>query len=532
MSSARKGATPQILVVDDTPENLQVVGEMLSRQLSCDLSFATDGRQALESVKESPPDLILLDVMMPGMTGYEVCRALKADPATAEIPVLFLTAKVESADLVEGFDAGAVDYIAKPFNPPELIARVRTQLKIRQAEAERLEFEAQERQLQKAESLGRMAGAIAHNFNNQLQTVLGNLEIALEDLPRGTGTAEILEAALKAGNRAAEMSGLMLTYLGQTTGKPEPMDLSAVCRFGLSALEAELPETVELKIDFPSAGPVLRATAGQIQQVLGNLLANAREAIGERPGSIRVSIRSISSAEIPEQGRVPLAWRPQGARHACLEVADTGGGIAGADIDKIFDPFFTTKFTGRGLGLSVVLGIVRAHGGAIAVESAAGRGSVFRVFLPILSEAVAAPAAKAAPAPETAVGGTVLLVEAEPDVRRLAAAMLTRIGFGVREASDGMAALEVLRRHPGEIRCVVCDLTMPQMDGWETLAALRQLAPGLPAILASGYDQSQAMAGKHAEWPQAFLHKPYQLAKLREALRLAIEKPPDAGPPP
>lgn len=521
---------PQILVADDTPENLQVVGEMLSRQLSCDLSFATDGRQALESVKESPPDLILLDVMMPGMTGYEVCRVLKADPATAGIPVLFLTAKVDSADVVEGFEAGAVDYIAKPFHPAEMIARVKTQLRIRQAEAERIKFEAQTRQLQKSESLGRMAGAIAHNFNNQLQAVLGNLELAMADLSPGAPVQENLRSALQAGHRAAEMSGLMLTYLGQSAAGQERVDLAGISREAAEAFQRTLPGGVDWKMEGLPAGPVIRAAATQIRQMLDHLLANAREAIGAGSGSIRLELRTATASEIPERGRFPPEWAPSDSVYACLEVADTGGGIDPKDFDKIFDPFFTTKFTGRGLGLPVVQGIVRAHGGGVAVETEPGKGSVFRVYLPMQKTVAQAGTGPAAAVARPAGEVTVLLVEDEPEIRRVAAAMLVRMGYPVLEATEGPEALAMFRENAAKIQCVVCDLTMPKMDGWETLAALRRLRPGLSVVLASGYDQAQVMTGEHDEWPQAFLHKPYQMVKLQEAIHQAMEgAPPLAG---
>ncbi len=515
---------PQILVVDDTAENLQVVGEMLSRQLSCDLSFATDGRQALESVKESPPDLILLDVMMPGMDGYEVCRRLKADSASAGIPVLFLTAKVEGTDVVEGFEAGAVDYIAKPFNPPEMIARVKTQLRIRQAEAERLKFEVQARQMQKSESLGRMAGAIAHNFNNQLQAVLGNLELAIADLPGDSPVLDCLEGAMQAGRRAAEMSGLMLTYLGQSPGGQEPVDLARVCQEGLAESQEGLPEGVKVNGALSSPGPVVKGAPRQIRQVFEHLLANAREAIGPGPGAIHVALRRIPTADIREQRLFPPEWKPQEPAYACVEVSDTGGGIAAGDLERIFDPFFTTKFTGRGLGLPVVQGIVRAHGGGVGVESRPGHGSVFRVYLPLVDLPVAPPVGLAEEVPGAGENVRVLLVEDEPEIRRVAAAMLLRMGHPVLEAANGPAAIETFQSQAGRIDCVVCDLTMPKMDGWATLSALRRLDPDLPVVLASGYDQAQVMSGEHSDWPQTFLHKPYQMAKLKEAIQQALAK--------
>jgi CheY-like chemotaxis protein len=202
-----------------------------------------------------------------------------------------------------------------------------------------------------------------------------------------------------------------------------------------------------------------------------------------------------------------------------MEVRDDAGGIAEEHIKNIFDPFFTTKFTGRGMGLAVVLGIVRAHGGAVTVESEMGRGSIFRVFIPLSAETVTPPPETPVKIQEIGWSGTMLLVEDNETVRNTVKAVLEHMGFQVLEAEDGIEAVEVFRTNKDAIRFVICDLTMPRMDGWETLAALRKLAPGIPVILASGYDQAQVMAGDHPDRPQAFLHKPYQPAELRKTIR-------------
>jgi CheY-like chemotaxis protein len=205
-----------------------------------------------------------------------------------------------------------------------------------------------------------------------------------------------------------------------------------------------------------------------------------------------------------------------------MEVADAGSGITVKDIEKLFDPFFSSKFTGRGLGLSVVLGIVQSHGGAVTVETTPGRGSTFRVFLPVSAERIIRQPDPAAQSVEMDEGGTVLLVDDEPMVRKVGEGALMSLGFAVLLAKDGVEAVEIFRQHRDEIRCVLCDLTMPRMNGWETLVALRKLAPGLPVILASGYDKAHVMAGDHPELPQAFLSKPYQLQGLRDAIGGAL----------
>ena len=390
------------------------------------------------------------------------------------------------------------------------------------AEEEKAKLEAQNRQLQKAEGLGRMAGAIAHHFNNHLTAVMGNLELAIGDLPRGAGPAEKLTDALQAAREAAEVSKLMLTYLGQAQARHEPLDLSEVCRRSLPLLRAAMPKDMVLDTDLPSLGPAISADANQIQQVLTNLVTNAWEAGGDGRSAIHLTVKTVPRRIFPHRTASPSTGGRAISAYACLEVVDAGSGIADKDIEKLFDPFFSSKFAGRGLGLSVVLGIVRAHGGAVTVESEPGWGSTFRVFLPVSAEKVLSQPDQAAQSPEIDRGGTVLLVEDEPMVRKVGQGALTSLGFAVLLAKDGVEAVEVFRQHKDEVRCVLCDLTMPRMDGWETLAALRKLAPGLPVILASGYDKAHVMAGDHPELPQAFLSKPYQLQGLRDAIGRAL----------
>jgi two-component system cell cycle sensor histidine kinase/response regulator CckA len=393
----------------------------------------------------------------------------------------------------------------------------------RKLEAEkRANVETQYQQLQKTEGLGRMAGAIAHRFNNHLAAVMGNLELAIGDLPRGAGSDERLTDALHAAREAAEVSKLMLTYLGQTQARHEPLDLSEICRRSLRLLRAAMPIDRALDVTLPPLGPDISANATEVQQILTNLVTNAWEAGGDGTSAVHLNVKTVSPAEIPAGRRFPLDWLPRDEAYACIEVMDRGSGIAEKDIEKIFDPFFSSKFTGRGLGLPVVLGIARAHGGAVTVMTEPGRGSTFRIFLPVSNKEVASQPGEAPRSSEVAWGGTVLLVEDEPMVRKLGQSALTSLGFAVLLAGDGVEAVEVFRQHKHEVRCVVCDVTMPRMGGWETLAALRRLMPGLPVVLASGYDEAEVMAGNHPELPEAFLSKPYHLQDLGDAIRRAL----------
>jgi signal transduction histidine kinase len=419
-------------------------------------------------------------------------------------------------------------------NPLRMIGTHTDITERKRVETEKLELETQNWQLQKTESLGRMAGAIAHHFNNLLQVVMGNLEIAIDDLPRGSGRLGSLVEAMSASHKAMEISGLMLTYLGQTHGSHEPLDLSGICRNSLTLLQASAPKDARLKADFPYPGPVILANANQIQQILTNLVSNAWEAFDGRDGTVNLTIRTVSQADIPAGMKYPIDWQPQNIAYACLEVTDKGRGIGKRDIEKIFDPFFTTKFTGRGLGLPVAVGIAKAHGGGITVESDPGGGSIFRVFLPVsdeetfwldaLPEKTSVTPARSERNSSPGPGDTVLVVEDDEQVRKLTCSMLAHLGYPSLEANDGLEAVGVFRQHHGDIGCVLSDLTMPHMDGWDTLTALREISPGIPVILSSGYDEAQIMSAGHPERPDAFLSKPYHCKDLGDAIARVLGK--------
>jgi PAS domain S-box-containing protein len=276
--------------------------------------------------------------------------------------------------------------------PSGMVVIVRDITERKQAEIVRKKLEAQNRQLQKAESLGLMAGAIAHYFNNQLAAVIANLDLAMTKLSEGENPHAKIAAAMKSSYKAAEMSGLMLTYLGQGSDKHKPVDLCEICRLNLPMLRSMIPAAVTLEADLPSPGPVVAADAKQLVQVLASLTANAWESFGASSGAVQVRVKTISSVNVPETHRFPLDWQQQHALYACMEVTDAGCGIEETNIEKLFDPFFSSKSKGRGMGLAVVLGIVRSHGGAITVTSEPGQGSTFQLFLPVCGEA--APAAE------------------------------------------------------------------------------------------------------------------------------------------
>jgi CheY-like chemotaxis protein len=238
---------------------------------------------------------------------------------------------------------------------------------------------------------------------------------------------------------------------------------------------------------------------------------------------VEVTIGSTTKAHIPEENRFPIEWKSSALFYAYLTITDTGRGMTAKTIQRIFDPFFTDKFTGRGLGLPVTLGIVKSSNGCIVVTSEPGCGSVLNVYWPLYLNSFSP--AKKEPAIESPIiigAGTVLLVEDKKAVRNMAKAILERLGFEVYTANNGLEAVKRFRANLDRIILVITDLTMPHMNGWETLIALRRLKSDIPVILVSGYNEKQAMTLDHEEQPQAFLHKPYHIKTLKSAIQKAL----------
>jgi signal transduction histidine kinase/CheY-like chemotaxis protein len=391
-------------------------------------------------------------------------------------------------------------------------------------EAEKAKLEEQNLRLQKSESLERMSGAIAHIFNNQLSVVQGYLQMVIGDLPPDDSRAVKLAKAMQAAIKASKVSGHLLFYLGQGQIKSEPLDLSELCRMNLPLLQAGKTGAVALETDLPSPGPSINADAKQIQQILTNLMFNAWEAIGDGAGTIRLTVKTVFQADIPALHRFPVDWRSKDQQYVCLEVTDSGCGIKGEDMDNLFDPFFSTKFTGRGMGLSVVLGIVKTHDAVITVENGIGCGSVFKVFFPMSVQMAPRQTEQIDRDAKIVPSGTILLVEDEDALREMTRVTLVHFGFTVLQAKDGVEAVEIFKTHKDEVSCLLCDLTMPRMGGWETISAVRAIRHDLPVVLASGYDEVTVMAGDHNELPDFFLNKPYDINKLSDTIGRAMAR--------
>jgi two-component system cell cycle sensor histidine kinase/response regulator CckA len=399
------------------------------------------------------------------------------------------------------------------------------------SEEERRRLERQMEQVQRVESLGVLAGGIAHDFNNLLAAILANVSV-LQAEPAGSAKmAAYLTDVESAARAAANLCQQLLAYAGRAPFSTELLDLSGLVRDETPLLHLCLSRELDLDLHLGEALPPVRGDAGRLRQVVLNLVVNAAEAVGEGGGRITVTTGALHAG--PQRLTAALFGEALAeGTYLFLEVKDDGCGMDPDTQRRIFEPFFTSKFTGRGLGLAVVHGIVRQLGGAIELESAPGRGTCFRVLLPAV-EAEKAPAARSQlPRDDWAGGGLVLVVDDEPAVRRAAARLLRRLGFEALEAGSGAQAIELYRRRGGEVRAVLLDLTMPQLDGCETLRLLRRIDPEACVVVASGYAEGEVKARFGEDQPDGFVPKPFDLDALRDQLRAALDrsrKPPGSA---
>ncbi|MCP4643180.1 MAG: PAS domain S-box protein [bacterium] len=431
---------------------------------------------------------------------------------------------VPGVDVRKGGDAFPVEVHGAPisFNDaPHVLAVVRDVTERKRAEEERRALEARMQEAQRRESLSSLAGGIAHEFNNLLTGILGNAQLILDGDGDGAevvlGAEEIRDSAM----RAADLSMQMLIFSGRGAYTLEPMDLNATVDEVAQLVAGIVSNHVSLQCDLCADAPVFRGDRGQVRLAILNLGTNAAEAVGDRGGSVSISTGVIDCDREYFRGSQLGDDCPPGA-YVYVEVADTGCGIDEETLDRVFDPFYTTKFTGRGLGLSAVMGIVRAHSGAIRIHSRPGKGATVRVLFPKAGIVEPDTANRDEGADDAGMAGLILVVDDERTVRSVSRRFLQRAGFEVITAKDGLEAVQVYRHRGDEIALVVLDLTMPYMGGRETYDELQQIRPDVRVVLASGYSEDEVAGRFEDSGVAGFLQKPFRSEDLVRAVRRAL----------
>ncbi len=389
------------------------------------------------------------------------------------------------------------------------------------AERERHDLERKLLDMQKLESLGVLAGGIAHDFNNLLTAILGNAQLAKLQMLRSSPVHQYLMEIERTSLQAADLCKQMLAYSGQGKVETRLLDLNRMIRDMSQLLRISVAKKVQLSFDLAHTLPLIQGDASQIRQVLVNLIINASEAIDDKEGSIWVSSGVVHGAKHLFEGTA-VTGRPQERDYVFISITDTGCGMDEETRARIFDPFFTTKFTGRGLGLAAVLGIVRSHDGTLELTTNQGEGTTFTLLFPRaeVREEVSQRDDEPAPAPFWSGEGLVLVVDDEESVRTLMARMLESFQFHVIEAVDGRDAVEKYSAHAEAITAVLLDVTMPVMSGLEAFDHIRRLRPDVPVLFMSGYMSDGEL--RNLNGATDFIQKPFKLDEFQKKLRMLL----------
>ena len=387
----------------------------------------------------------------------------------------------------------------------------------RRVAQEREAFERKMQDTQKLESLGVLAGGIAHDFNNLLTGVLGNASLAMSDVAPGSRTYTYLMEINDAAVRAAELCQQMLAYSGRGRFVVTRISLNAIIEQTVQLLQLSIGKGAVLRFQLDARVPAVEVDATQVRQVLMNLVINASEAMGETGGVITIGT-GVTRVDAAYLRSTHLAPEIAPGEYVHLEVSDTGAGMSPDVQAKIFEPFYTTKFTGRGLGLAAVLGIMRGHRGTLKVYSELHRGSTFKLLFPSVRgemESIVTKTENEAWKGE----GVILVVDDEQAVRKTVARMLELMGFTVLQATDGEEGIEIFRTRAEDVALVMLDLTMPKLDGEQTYAELRRIRADVRVVLMSGFNHQEAIARFPGKGLSSFLQKPFSMQTLRESVR-------------
>jgi CheY-like chemotaxis protein len=520
----------RILIVDDTPTNIRVLVPILMDHGQFQINIANNGLDALKLLEKIVPDLILLDIMMPELDGFETCKRIKQIDHLKDIPIIFLTAKNETEDLAKGFELGAADFVSKPFNSIELIARVKTHIELKtnrdllktrleklvHERTEQLELETTEKlklkdqlmQSQKMEAIGQLAGGVAHDFNNQLGGIIGSAEL----IKYNTENEKVLKYSnmiLNAAQSSANLTKQLLAFARKGKETSIPVDLNNTIKQISQLLTRSIDKKINIAHQFTDMNAFTIGDPSQLENALLNIAINAGHAMPEG-GTItfKTSTEEIKAGETSGL---------QEGLYALVCISDTGTGMSDEVRERIFEPFFTTKGKdkGTGLGLSATYGAIQQHSGAITVDSKIGEGSKFSIYLP-------ASADKPAPIKNNQQladisGNNILIIDDEEIILITVSEILTELGCQAFTANNGPEGLRFYQENIDKIDLIILDKIMPEMNGLDVYRQLKKIKPDVKVILASGYSQEQAQEILD-EGVLEFIRKPYTMATLVKTL--------------
>jgi two-component system cell cycle sensor histidine kinase/response regulator CckA len=516
----------RVLIVEDSPDDAELMALHLAEE-----GFQPDWRRVqtepdYRAALEAPPDLILADWSLPQFSGLRALQLMREHGL--DVPFVIVSGSIGEEAAVECMKQGAADYLLKD-RLARLGQAVERALAEKSLRDERARLEEQVRRQERLAAIGQLAGGIAHDFNNLLTTIMLYAQMPLGKHDLHPDVRRALETILGESRQAARLVRQILDFSRRSPIEARPVDLQPFVEESVRVLQRTIPEHVSFHLDVGPGKYVVDADPTRVQQVLMNLVLNARDAM-PKGGELRIGLGQIVTR--PDQP-LPLPEMKDvcamGCREwVCLTVSDTGAGMTEEVKAHLFEPFFTTKAHGQGtgLGLAQVHGIVKQHKGYIQVESEGGRGTTFRVYLPAhpASGAVEAPE-KTGIAPE-GKGETVLLVEDNEKLRRVAQEILKSLGYRVLPAANGREALETCRSamEKGQgIDLILTDMVMPEMGGKELIQELKKLIPDVKVLATTGHTMTEDIEELKAADIQGTIQKPFEIDTLAAAIRRALE---------
>lgn len=516
----------RILHLEDNPTDADLVATMLCEDgIQCE-SHRVDSRPGfVEALREGGYDLIFADYSVPSFDGASALAL--AHKLCPEVPFIFVSGTLVEEFAIDLMHRGATDYIFKQ-RLGRLVPSVQRTLRELEERAERKRAEEalrlserQFRQVQKMEAVGRLAGGLAHDFNNLLTVIMGHSQVLLAELPEGSIRGKI-EEMQKAGERAAALIRQLLAFSRKQALEPKVLCLNTVLTNLDSMLSRLIGEDIQLAIRTDPQEGHVKADPGQLEQVIMNLVINARDAM-PNGGLVVVEASQVELSRTPMHHIRPIPPGP----YMKLTVTDTGCGMDQETQSHLFEPFFTTKeeHKGTGLGLSTVFGIVMKSGGAIDVWSQVGHGTTFDIYLPRIGSEASPPTHTEQFAAIGRGSETILVVEDEPSVRDLVREELTKVGYRVVEAMNGIEACLVATQHSGQFDLLLTDVVMPGMNGRELAGRLHLIYPNLKVMFMSGYLEDITTDGPLAQRQTAFLQKPFTPDVLARGVRQLLDAP-------
>ncbi|MFO7985022.1 MAG: response regulator [Desulfatiglandaceae bacterium] len=516
----------KIMIIEDEKDHFDLMEHAIQKEFpDAVVELCEKADLCLERLEEGGVDIIIADYLLAGMTGLQLLEGLKE--RKIEVPVIMVTGHGDERLAVKAMKSGAFDYVVKSGSffefIPEIVRKAvhdrELQAKVRQAQEEQRRLEAQLHQAQKMESVGRLAGGVAHDFNNKLTVIMGNVQLALETLDRSDPICDDLQEVLEAGKHSVDIVRQLLAFARKQVIAPTVLDLNETVEDMLKMLRRLIGEDIDLAWEPDTHLWPVKMDPSQIDQILANLCVNVRDAIA---GVGKVTIETQNGVLSEDYCAEHAGFVP--GEYVMLGVSDDGCGMDRETLTNAFEPFFTTKETGRGtgLGLSTVYGIVKQNNGFVNIYSEPARGTSIKIYLPRHSEEAEEKAKAVEEKIPLGRGETVLVVEDETSVLHLARRVLENLGYTVLTSAGPVEAMAMTREYEGEIHLLITDVVLPEMSGKDLAGEISKIRPAIRTLYMSGYTANVIAHHGVLDKGVHFIGKPFTSDSLGRKVREAL----------